>query len=82
MRLDDIDRLRDELGFLSLSSPSTSVASYFHSASVVADAEYSLMPSLTARRTPSAVDELALVLEQIVEVYAIVDVVLLEPAFE
>ena len=40
------------------------------------------MPSLTARRTPSAVDELVLVLETTVEVNAIVVVVLLEPAFE
>ena len=40
------------------------------------------MPFLTARRTPSAVDELVLVLEQIVEVDATVDVMLLEPAFE
>ena len=40
------------------------------------------MPFLAARRTPSAVDELVLVLEKTVEVYAIADVVLLEPAFE
>ena len=40
------------------------------------------MPFLTAQRTPSAVDELVLVLETTVEVDAIADVVLLEPAFE
>ena len=40
------------------------------------------MPFLTAQRTPSAVDELILVLVTTVEVGAIADVVLLEPAFE
>ena len=63
MLLDDKVLLRDELDSLLLSSPSTSVASYFRSASIVADAECNLMPFLTARRTPSAVDELALTLE-------------------
>ena len=40
------------------------------------------MPFLTARRTPSAADELVLVLGRTAEVYAIIDVVLLGPAFE
>ena len=82
MLLDDTVLLLDELDSLSLSSPSTSVASCSHSTSIAADAEYSLLPFLTAQRTPSAVDELVLVLETTVEVNAIVVVVLLEPAFE
>ena len=40
------------------------------------------MPFLTARRTPFVVDELVLELVKTAGVYAIADVVLLEPASE
>ena len=80
MLLDDKVLLRGELGSLSLSSPSTSVASYFHSTSIAADAGYSLMPFLSARRTPFVVDELVVEPVRTAGVNAIADVVPLEPA--
>ena len=82
MLLDDKDLLPDELFLLLLSSLSTSAASCSRSTAIVVDADCTALLSLIAWRTPFAVDELVLVLVTTAEVDAIVDVVLLEPAFE
>ena len=80
MLLDDKVLLLGEHGSLWLSSPSTSLASHFHSTSIAGDAGYNLMPFLPARRTPFAVGELVVDLAKTAGVGAIADVVLLEPA--